>query len=642
VGLISAGTGRSQFRDSRSSRESIPSTKRPLLLVTLGLASSLVFPGTAISVEKGDLHLRKQVLIVYENESTLPATAQIAEGIHQGLNAGLPAGFEVYSEYLDAVRFPAPDALRRLGANLAAKYADVPLDVVMPVGPLALRFVLDNRGGIAPGAPLIFGGISEDDRINNPGLFPGLSGVVSYFDVRKTIDLARRLQPEAKRAVVITGSAEFDHRWESSARDILGAYHSDLDVEYLTGLTLEEFKDRVRRLTPDVILLILTVFEDAAGKKFVPREVASQIAAASGAPAYAVYSSYIGMGLLGGYVETFESIGRDMAKLAGERLANPDSPPKILRSSGAPLVDWRQMKRWSIDVARLPEGAQVQFYEPTAWERYRPEIVGALAVVALQTATIVALIIQARWRRRTQQELALERLELAHLSRRTQLGELSGAFAHELNQPLTSILANAEAGAELLVREPLDTNELKEILRDIVEEDKRAAGVIAQLRQLMIKGEAKLDPMDLNDAVTATMALARGEMVARQTRLDFSREHSELSVRGNLVQLQQLILNLVMNSADAMSNMAPSERRIAIATRKRDDGFRELAVSDRGPGLSTELKEKVFNPFVSTKPKGLGLGLAICRSIALSHGGTLKFDDHINDGARVVLALPPL
>jgi signal transduction histidine kinase len=606
----------------------------------MGFASWLAFPATAISVEQADPHQHKHVLIVYANESTLPAMVQIADGIHQGLNTRLPAHFEVYSEYLDAVRFPSPDALRRLGADLAAKYANIRLDVVMAVGPEALQFMLDNRRGIAQGAPVVFGGVSEDDQIGTTALSLGLSGVVGYFDFLKTIDLARRLQPQAKRAVVITGSAEYDHHMEGLARNVLGAY-PDLDVEYLTGLTLAEFKDRVRRLTPDVILLILSVFEDAAGEKFVPREAAREIAAVSGAPAYTVYSSYIGLGILGGYVETFESIGQDIAKLAGARVASRDSPPQIVHSSGAPLVDWRQMKRWGIDVARLPEGAEMRFYEPSAWERYRPQILGAVAIIALQTATIAALIIQARWRRRTQEELALGRLELAHLSRRTQLGELSGAFAHELNQPLTSILANAEAGARLLGKEPLDTNELKEILGDIVEEDKRAAGVIAQLRQLMVKGEAKLDSMDLNEAVTATIALARSELVARQTKCDFDREQPNLPVRGSLVQLEQVILNLILNATDAMSHLAPSERRITIATRKRDNGFRELAISDRGPGLSPEMRANAFKPFVTTKAKGLGMGLAICRSIVLAHGGTLKFDEHKTDGARVILALPP-
>ena len=213
-----------------------------------------------------------------------------------------------------------------------------------------------------------------------------------------------------------------------------------------------------------------------------------------------------------------------MAALTDQYFAGATPTSQIIRSEGAPIVDWRQLTRWGIDAARLPKGAERQFYEPTAWEKYRALIIWAIAVIVLQMATIAALIIQDRRRRRIEQELALERLELAHLSRRTHLGELSGAFAHELNQPLTSILANAEAGSRLLQRDPPDIEELKEILGDIVEEDKRAAGVIAQLRQLMIKGEVKLDPLDLNEAVSATIALTRSELAARQTNWEFRHE----------------------------------------------------------------------------------------------------------------------
>ena len=160
----------------------------------------------------------------------------------------------------------------------------------MAVGPGALQFMLDNRARIAPGAPLIFGGVDDDGFIKDRTLPVDVKGVVSQFDVRKTVDLARRLQPDAKKLVVVTGSADFDRRWEKSARDALGGYQG-LDVEYLSGLTLEGFEDKAKQLPGDVILLILTVFEDSGGRRFIPREAAAAIAAASGTPSYSVYSS---------------------------------------------------------------------------------------------------------------------------------------------------------------------------------------------------------------------------------------------------------------------------------------------------------------------------------------------------------------
>lgn len=614
-------------------------SKRQLSILSLMLWVLSSCP--ALAADGSDAQPVKQVLVVAEDDALLPAEIEVAQGLRNGLGARLGTRLELYSEYLDIVRFPSTDQLRRLEADLAAKYTNVHLDMVIAVGGGALQFMLENRARIAAGAPLIFGGVSEDEiRLRGITIPADVKGVVSFFDVRKTIDLARELQPKAKKAIILTGSGEFDRRWEKSAREALEAY-PNLDVEYLSGLTLEGFEEKVKQLGSDVILVILTVYQDANGRKFIPRDAATEIAAVSGAPAYAVYSSYIGHGILGGYVETWESMGQETAALTDQYFAGAKPTPQFVRTKGTPVIDWRQMMRWGIDAARLPKDAELRFFEPTAWERYRPQILGILAVVLLQTATIAALIVQHRRHRRIGQELAVERLELAHLSRTTQLGELSGAFAHELNQPLTSILANAEAGARLLQKHPPDTQELKEILGDIVEEDKRAASVIAQLRRLMVKGEAKLESIDLNEVVAATIALASSELLARQTKCDFQREQPNLPVRGNLVQLQQVILNLILNAIEAMSQLAPSERSIEITTRRRDDGFRELAIADRGPGLAPEMRTKAFEPFVSTKPNGLGLGLAICRSIALAHGGTLKFDEQRTNGAQIILALPP-
>jgi signal transduction histidine kinase len=274
------------------------------------------------------------------------------------------------------------------------------------------------------------------------------------------------------------------------------------------------------------------------------------------------------------------------------------------------------------------------------WKRYRTEILTMLAVVLLQSATVIALFVQRRRKIRLQAELNLERLELAYLSRTSLLGELSGALAHELNQPLTSILANAESGVRLLDNDPIDVKELRDILGDIVLDNKRAATVITQLRRLMIRGETSLEPMDFNHAVTTTLALARSELLARQTCVDVVLDMPDVPIRGNLAQLQQVILNLLLNASDAMAHLPPTQREIVLRTRKRERGACELTVTDRGVGISPQRRSEVFKPFVSTKKTSLGLGLAICRSIAQAHGGTLRFDESFDEGARAIFTLP--
>jgi signal transduction histidine kinase len=487
--------------------------------------------------------------------------------------------------------------------------------------------------------PLVFGGVSPE-ALGRPDLPPGVHGVVSGFSTLGTLALARRLQPEANRLVVMTGSSDFDRSWNETARRELAGL-SDIAVDHVSGLTIEAFQDAAAALDDDTILLILTIFEDAAGRQFTPVNAAEVIAAASAAPAYSVYDTYVGRGIVGGEVQRFRDIGAAMAEQALRLAADEPGVEPLREASTRVLVDWRSMERFGLDQDRLPPGALVENYDPSAWERYRLQILLASAVILAQSATIAGVAIQGRRRRTAEREVAAGRVELAHMSRVAQLGELSGAVAHELNQPLTSILANAEVGLQLARRDPADLKEITAILEDIVEDDRRAAGIIVELRRLMAKGESSLEPLDLNEVVDATVMLARSEFLVRQVIVESELARGGLSVRGSRTQLKQVILNLLLNAADAMADQPPASRRIRVATRTRQDGWRELRVQDAGPGLSPAIADDPFRPFATTKPDGLGLGLSICRTIVEAHGGTLGFDHQSGEGATVILALPP-
>jgi C4-dicarboxylate-specific signal transduction histidine kinase len=184
-------------------------------------------------------------------------------------------------------------------------------------------------------------------------------------------------------------------------------------------------------------------------------------------------------------------------------------------------------------------------------------------------------------------------------------------------------------------------HEIAAILADIAEDDRRAAGIITDLRQLMTKGEAEFKMVDLNKIVATTIRIMRSELIVREVRVDEKVHRSELIVYGNSTQLEQVLLNLMLNAADSMSEQLSETRLMVIQTSLRCDGWRELSVSDNGQGLSADIRVNPFRPFTTTKPQGLGLGLSICQTIAQSHGATLAFDNSVSHGARVVLALPP-
>ena len=243
-------------------------------------------------------------------------------------------------------------------------------------------------------------------------------------------------------------------------------------------------------------------------------------------------------------------------------------------------------------------------------------------------------------RKEAELELMQQRNELAHFSRVTMLGQLSGSLAHELNQPLAAILSNAQAGLRFLADHNYDRKEVQEILRDIVSDDKRAGDVIHSLRMLLKKGETRHEAVDMNELVMDVARLVRSEMVNARVALKMELGNDLPSALGDRVQLEQVLLNLVMNACDAMANAPLRDRELIVRTARRDNADIEVCVLDRGLGLRPEELEQVFEPFYTTKVGGLGLGLVVSRKIVNAHGGSLRAESNAHGGATFCFRVP--
>ena len=230
----------------------------------------------------------------------------------------------------------------------------------------------------------------------------------------------------------------------------------------------------------------------------------------------------------------------------------------------------------------------------------------------------------AAYHRQLRKQSHEQQQQLAHLGRVALLGGLAGAFAHELAQPLTSILANAEAALQIALREAAVPREICDILRDIVRDDVRAAEMIQRLRALLAPGKSTRQDLDLNELVRDVLTLARAELLTRGVTVTLQLTPQEARVFADAVQLQQVLLNLIVNACEAMSGTPRTERHLTIATRVLENSRTiECSVKDRGHGIAEQALERIFEPFVTTRPRGLGLGLAICSSIVSAHGGRL-------------------
>jgi PAS domain S-box-containing protein len=243
-------------------------------------------------------------------------------------------------------------------------------------------------------------------------------------------------------------------------------------------------------------------------------------------------------------------------------------------------------------------------------------------------------------RKETELELRRQRAELAHVTRISIMGELAASLAHELNQPLTAILSNAQAALRFMAANPADLNEIREILKEIVQDNSRASEVIRRMRALFRKEEVEFVSVDVGSVIDDVMMLVHSDAVLQNVHISIESNSELPPVRGDRVQLQQVILNLLVNSFEALKNRPAHDRQVVVRVERGGAGLLKVAVRDRGTGLSGDKLDKIFQPFYTTKGEGLGMGLSISRSIIESHGGHLWAENNPDRGATFYFTLP--
>jgi PAS domain S-box-containing protein len=269
-----------------------------------------------------------------------------------------------------------------------------------------------------------------------------------------------------------------------------------------------------------------------------------------------------------------------------------------------------------------------------------PLEIGLTPIQTEQGMYVLASIIDITQRRQAEREAAQQRDELAHLSRVNMLGELSGSLAHELNQPLTAILSNAQAALRFLANKTADSDEVQEILRDIIDADHRAGETIHRLRLLFKKGEVTHQNIDVNLLVREVLKFLNSDLINNGVSASAELQPDLPMVRIDRVQMQQVLINLIMNACDAMSHLDGTPRELLLRTQLQPEGKVHLSLRDNGCGIPADHLAKVFEPFITTKPKGMGMGLAVCRTIVSAHGGKLWATNNTDAGATLHVTLP--
>jgi two-component system, LuxR family, sensor kinase FixL len=243
-------------------------------------------------------------------------------------------------------------------------------------------------------------------------------------------------------------------------------------------------------------------------------------------------------------------------------------------------------------------------------------------------------------RKQAELDAQRDRAELSHLSRVALMGEMSASIAHELNQPLSGILSNAAAGQRFIDQSDVNLREIRELLGDIISDGRRASDVVRGIRSMVKKEKMARRSVDLNDVVMDALRMASPDALLHSCQLETSLDPNLPAIDCDPVQLQQVLLNLAINAFDAMRDTPASKRKVVITTQSNGDGTVRTSVRDYGVGISEEMQDRLFDPFFSTKTDGLGMGLAIVRSIVESHGGTITAENADGGGTRFEFVLP--
>jgi signal transduction histidine kinase len=581
---------------------------------------------------------RPAILVLFAEDPSQPATTALEEGLSQALfNQGARAPV-LYYEYLDASRFDDQryrDAQTRF---LRDKYNGVGINLLVPVAQSAIEFLRDVHGDLWAGVPILFAA-THPLSLEPEAALPGAGGLIFDFSFADALAEIHGLLPRTRHVAVVTGSAGLERARIDGVIDAVR--RAGLDAIELAGLKTRDLLARVAELPEHTVTFLAGPIVDGDGRVGPVWSMCEMLSSASNSPTFTTGSTqFLGCGVLGGGMRDFAAIGR----LIGERVLSAlTAPGGIERVPAARFTsiafDARQLERWGIDESRLPARSTVAFRRPSLWRDYRPIPLIALAGLVLQSGLIAGLLYERRARRKAEVDSRRGLALAAHSDRKAAMAALTGSIAHELNQPLGSILLNAQAAERLLAAGTTAPDVLQDILRDIREENARASQIVQRHRAMLKQHRLETRPIDIHAVVRESVALVSHEATKRNVRIDLDVPGSPCMVVGDQILLQQVVVNLVLNAMDAMADTPAARRRVTVRSTV-NAGAVEIFVRDMGPGLSPTVDGKLFEPFVTTKPDGVGIGLTIARSTIHAHHGTIEGRNDPEGGAAFRFTLP--
>ncbi|KYG20739.1 ATPase [Bradyrhizobium sp. AT1] len=610
-------------------------------LLYLGLFVAASLPSArAEAVERSRRGELKRVLVLHSFGREFRPWSEYARDIKSELERQSRWPLDIQEHALLTARFNIPGPEAPFVEYLHSLYQGVTPDVVLSIGAPAARFAQRYRAKLFPDTPLILTAV-EDRLIHRAGLGSNDVVVAIRNDFMAAFENILQVLPDTKSVAVVIGASPLERFWVEEVKRELKPLDGRVELVWYSDLSFEEILKRASKLPPGTALFWGLMSVDAAGVVHESDIALRSLHAVANAPIFSYQEPFFGDGPVGGPMHLIAETSARTVRAAIGILggAKPASINSETIGFSAPRYDWRELRRWGISESRLPPDSQILFREPNIWERYRWQMLMVAAAFLVQGGLISGLLHERRRRMVAEVESRQRLAELAHANRYSAVGELTTSIAHELNQPLGSILTNAETAELMLSANTPDINEVRQILADIRRDDQRASEVIRRLRSVLKKTPFEIRDIALNGTVREALGLAKAVADGRRIALTYTPLTTDLHVRGDPVQLQQVILNLIINAMDAVTDADAGRREISVST-LRAGNQAEVRITDTGPGIAPADLAKVFDPFFTTKPQGMGMGLAIVKTIIEAHHGEIVAANHAAGGAQFTMRLP--
>jgi signal transduction histidine kinase len=581
----------------------------------------------------------KRVMVLHSFGRDFKPWNEYARTIRTELERQSPWPLEITDHSLLTARSSDEQPETPFVEYLRALHAKKPLDLIVSIGAPAAAFVQRHRADLFANTPMVFTAVDER-RVQSSLLTPSDAVVAVRIDYLEAMKNILQVLPNTRNIVVVVGMSPIEKFWKEEIGSSVASLSDRVTFGWTDGLSFDEILKRAAALPPNTAIFWELMIVDAAGVVHEGNTALAQLHAVANAPIFSYDESFFAGQIVGGPMLSVEEGSRQAAGVAirilgGEKAGDIKVPPVRFT---APRFDWRQMQRWGISESRLPPGSEIYFRDPGLWDQYRLPILAILGTILVQGGMIGWLVYEHRRRSAAEVRSRSAMAELANMNRLATAGQLSASIAHEINQPVTGMVLKASAALRWLAVEKPDMDKIRSMLTDIVGAGQRAGEIITSVRAMFKKEENAKAAINLNNLINTVLALLRVDLQNDGVSVETQLDEALPATMGDAVQLQQVILNLIVNAADAMRPVQP--RVLKIQTSRSASGMVHTSIEDTGTGISAPDRERIFDPLFTTKAAGMGMGLSICRSIVENHGGRIWVSPGANRGSIFQFELP--